>query len=68
MATAVFVVVVLLRFFVPLAIPRYPLPAILAALVREADAGRLALDICRPRWASPASRGRCQGSSTTPVF
>ena len=36
MATAVFVVVVLLRFFVPLAIPRYPLPAILAALVLDA--------------------------------
>ena len=31
-----FVVVVLLRFAVPLAIPRYPLPAILAALVLDA--------------------------------
>ena len=36
MATTVFVVVVLLRFAVPLAIPRYPLPAILAALVLDA--------------------------------
>ena len=36
MATTVFIVVVLLRFFVPLAIPRYPLPAILAALVLDA--------------------------------
>ena len=36
MATAVFVVVVLLRFFVPLAIPRFPLPAIIAALVLDA--------------------------------
>ena len=36
MATTVFVVVVLLRFTVPLAIPRYPLPAILAALVLDA--------------------------------
>ncbi|HEU4840207.1 MAG TPA: hypothetical protein VFT09_02165 [Ilumatobacteraceae bacterium] len=36
MATTVFVVVVLLRFLVPLAIPRFPLPAILAALVLDA--------------------------------
>ena len=36
MATTVFVVVVLLRFFVPLAIPRFPLPAILASLVLDA--------------------------------
>jgi hypothetical protein len=35
-ATTVFVVVVVLRFTVPLAIPRYPLPAILAALVLDA--------------------------------
>ena len=36
MATTVFVLVVLLRFTVPLAIPQYPLPAILAALVLDA--------------------------------
>jgi hypothetical protein len=35
-ATTVFVVVVALRFLVPLAIPRFPLPAILAALVLDA--------------------------------
>ena len=36
LTTTVFVVVVLLRFFVPLAIPRFPLPAILASLVLDA--------------------------------
>lgn len=36
MATAVFTTVVLLRFFVPLLIPRFPLPAILACLVLDA--------------------------------
>jgi hypothetical protein len=35
-ASTVFVIVVLLRFFVPLAIPRFPLPAILACLVLDA--------------------------------
>ena len=36
MASTIFVIVVLLRFFVPLAIPRFPLPAILACLVIDA--------------------------------
>jgi hypothetical protein len=36
MAEAVFVAVVLLRFAVPLLIPRYPLPAIIACLVIDA--------------------------------
>ena len=36
MASTIFVIVVLLRFFVPLAIPRFPLPAILACLVLDA--------------------------------
>jgi hypothetical protein len=36
MATTVFVTVVLARFFVPLFIPRFPLPAILACLVIDA--------------------------------
>jgi hypothetical protein len=36
MADAVFLTVVLLRFLVPLLIPRYPLPAILACLVIDA--------------------------------
>jgi hypothetical protein len=36
MANAVFITVVLLRFFVPLFIPRFPLPAILACLVLDA--------------------------------
>jgi hypothetical protein len=36
MADAVFVTVVLLRFLVPLLIPRFPLPAILACLVIDA--------------------------------
>lgn len=36
MANTVFVTVVLLRFFVPLFIPRFPLPAILACLVIDA--------------------------------
>ena len=35
-ASTIFVIVVLLRFFVPLAIPRFPLPAILACLVLDA--------------------------------
>ena len=36
MATTVFITVVLLRFLVPLLIPRFPLPAILACLVLDA--------------------------------
>jgi hypothetical protein len=36
MDTFVFVVIVLLRFFVPLLIPRFPLPAIIACLVIDA--------------------------------
>lgn len=36
MATTVFVTVVLLRFLVPLLIPRFPLPAIIACLVIDA--------------------------------
>ena len=36
MATTIFVIVVLLRFFVPLAIPRFPLPAVVACLVIDA--------------------------------
>jgi hypothetical protein len=35
-ASTIFVIVVLLRFFVPLAIPRFPLPAIFACLVLDA--------------------------------
>ena len=36
MASAVFVGVVLIRFFLPLLIPRFPLPAILGCLVIDA--------------------------------
>lgn len=36
MATAVFITVVLVRFFLPLLIPRFPLPAVVACLVVDA--------------------------------
>ncbi|MFN6119436.1 MAG: hypothetical protein ACK5CE_07355 [Actinomycetes bacterium] len=36
MATTIFITVVLLRFALPLLIPRFPLPAVLACLVLDA--------------------------------
>ena len=61
MDTVIFLLVVASRFVVPLAIPRFPLPAIVAALVIDA-ADQTIFQV--PTTAPTAARSSCLPSSS----